>query len=127
MILEHIALYTSDLEGMREFYEKYFNAIANEKYHNPKTGLQTYFLTFDGGARLEIMTKPEVQDISRTGLFVGLTHLAFHVGNKIKVDELTKKVVNAGFTLKSGPRITGDGYYESCIFDPDGNEIEIIA
>jgi lactoylglutathione lyase len=127
MILEHIALYTNDIEGMREFYEMYFNAKANEKYHNPKTGLQTYFLTFDSGARLEIMTKPDVLDNNRTGLFVGLTHLAFRVENKDKVDELTQKVVNGGFILKSEPRTTGDGYYESCIFDPDGNEVEIIA
>lgn len=127
MILEHIALYTNDLEGMRSFYEKYFGAKANPMYHNPKTGLQTYFLSFEGGARLEIMYRPNVMAKSQLDSALGLTHLAFCIGSKEKVDELTEKMIEDGFVLKSGPRMTGDGYYECCIFDPEGNEIEIVA
>jgi lactoylglutathione lyase len=127
MILEHIALYTNDLEGMRKFYEKYFGAKSNSMYHNLKTGLQTYFLTFEGGARLEIMYRPNVTNKGDMNSALGLTHMAFRVGNKEKVDELTEDLIKDGFLLKSGPRMTGDGYYESCIFDPEGNEIEIVA
>lgn len=127
MILEHIALYTNNLESMRTFYEKYFGAKSNNMYHNTKTGLQTYFLTFEGGARLEIMYRPNIMSKSNLEFTSGLTHLAFRVGSKEKVDELTEKLIEDGFLQKSGPRMTGDGYYESCIFDPEGNEIEIVA
>lgn len=129
MILEHIALYTNNLEGMRSFYEKYFGAQSNDMYHNQNTGLKTYFLSFEGGARLELMYRPTVSTINGNQLEFtsGLTHVAFRVGSKEKVDLLTEKLINDGFVLKSGPRITGDGYYESCIFDPDGNQIEIVA
>ncbi len=127
MILEHIAIYTSDLERLRAFYEKYFAAQANDKYHNPKTGLQTYFLTFKGGARLELMMRPDVGERGETPLSTGLTHLAFRIGSKEKVDALTEKLVADGYPLKGAPRTTGDGYYESCIYDPDMNEVEIVA
>lgn len=127
MELEHISIYTDDLERLKQFYIRYFLGKPNEKYRNPKTGLETYFITFQGGARLEIMQKPGLTDRDRSVQSYGLNHLAFRTGTREKVDELTKNLINDGFQLKSGPRETGDGYYESCVLDPDGNEVEITA
>lgn len=127
MKIEHIAMYVRDLEGMKVFYETYFGAVSNKKYHNPKTGLSTYFLTFADGARLEIMHRPDMTKQNRGQMDTGYIHLAFSTGSKDAVDTLTKKLADEGFEVISGPRITGDGYYESCILDPEGNQIEIIA
>ena len=124
MKLEHIAIYTNDLERLKSFYEMYFGARANDKYHNPRTGLQTYFLSFEGGARLEIMYKPGMPE-KASGQATGVAHIAFSLENKDAVDILTKRLTDNGYTLISGPRTTGDGYDESCILDPDGNEVEI--
>ncbi|UUV99358.1 VOC family protein [Vagococcus luciliae] len=125
MHLEHAAMYVDDLEKMRAFYERYFNATANQKYHNPKTGLETYFLSFETGARLEIMTRPDKVDEEKQLYRTGLTHLAFKTNSKEKVDILTSQLKEDGYKVLSGPRITGDGYYESVIFDPENNQIEI--
>ncbi|MEL7654656.1 MAG: VOC family protein [Bacillota bacterium] len=127
MYLDHISIYTNDLESLKNFYVKYFSGKANDKYRNDKTGLETYFITFDGGSRLELMTRPELADHDRSRHTTGLTHLAFSAGSREKVDELTELIVKDGYPLKSAPRTTGDGYYESCVLDPDGNQVEIVA
>jgi len=126
MKLNHIALYVNDLEKMRSFYETYFNAKANKMYHNPKTGLKTYFLEFEGSGRIEIMTKDNLNSIAKELNNVGYIHVAFSVGSKDKVDELTKLLENDGYKVISKPRTTGDGYYESCVIDPEGNQVEIV-
>ena len=121
-------MYVKDLEKSKEFYIKYFNAIPNEMYHNPKTGLKTYFLSFENDCRLEIMTKPELSIVSDSDKeHYGYVHLAFSVGNEKLVDTLTDLLRSDGFKVYSEPRRTGDGYYESCVSDPDGNRIEIVA
>ena len=125
MRIEHVAMYVKDLEATREFFIKYFGAISNDKYQNPKTGLQTYFLSFEGGARLEIMTRPKMISSDEFLIQTGYTHLAFSVGSKEKVNELTSQLKQAGYEVLSGPRTTGDGYYESCILGPEDNQIEI--
>ncbi|BFK81104.1 MULTISPECIES: VOC family protein [Clostridium] len=125
MRIEHIAMYVNDLEATKEFFVKFFNASSNDKYNNPKTGLQTYFLTFEDNARLEIMTRPDVVSSKKSLMQTGYIHLAFSVGSKEKVDELTTELKEAGYEVLSGPRTTGDGYYESCILGPEGNQIEI--
>ena len=127
MKIEHLAMYVNDLEIMKEFYIKYFGATANDMYHNPRTGLQTYFLSFEEGARLEIMTRPDRVDSPKELYATGFTHLAFTLGSKEKVDEMTALMAKDGFKVLSGPRMTGDGYYESCFLDPEGNQIEIVA
>lgn len=124
MNIEHIAVYVKDLEKARKFYIKYFGAVSNEMYHNLKTGFKSYFLSFKSGARLEIMNKPEISDIRNTDSF-GYGHFAFSVGSKEKVDELTDRLKADGYSVVSGPRTTGDGYYESCVLDDEGNQIEI--
>lgn len=130
MNIEHIAIWTNDLETLKEFYIKYFNASANQKYFNPVKKFSSYFLTFASGARLEIMQMPSICEKAKTDndsheQFLGLIHLAFSVGSQQEVDRLTEQLVNDGFTKLDGPRTTGDGYYESCILDPDGNRLEI--
>jgi lactoylglutathione lyase len=126
MDINHVALYVNDLEKMKAFYERYFNAKTNKIYHNPKTGLKTYFLEFNGTFRMEIMTKENLSNVKKELNNVGYIHIAFSVGSKNKVDELTKLLENDGYKIISKPRITGDGYYESCIFDPEDNQIEIV-
>ena len=123
--IEHIAMYVKDLEGAKEFFEKYFNAKSNEKYHNVKTGFRSYFLSFDEGSRLEIMSKPNVADDKKTLTKTGYAHLAFSVGSREKVDELTYQLEADGYSVISGPRVTGDGYYESCVLGFENNQIEI--
>ena len=118
-------MYVNDLEKTRDFFIKYFNAVSNEGYHNKNTGFRSYFLSFDNGARLEIMNKPMMQDDEKASNKTGYIHIAFSLGSKAAVDELTEKLKNDGYTVESGPRTTGDGYYESCIVGIEGNRIEI--
>ncbi len=125
MKIEHVALYVNDLENAKDFFIKYFNAKANDEYYNEKTGFKSYFLKFDDGARLEIMNSPDMSDIDKCLNRTGYIHVAISVGSKEKVDILTNKLKNDGFEVTSEPRITGDGYYESCIVGFEGNQIEI--
>lgn len=125
MKIEHIAMYVNDLEAAKDFFVKYFGAASNKGYHNRKTDFRSYFLTFDGGARLEIMNKPVMEDAEKTLARTGFIHIAFSVGSKEKVDELTKKLKADGYEVVSGPRTTGDGYYESCVVALEENQIEI--
>ena len=125
MKIEHTALYVSDLEGARDFFTKYLNAKSGELYRNPKTGFSSYFLSFDEGSRLEIMNKPNIFEDDNRISRMGYAHIAFSVGSREKVDELTKRITDDGFRLQSPPRVTGDGYYESCIIGFEGNLIEI--
>ena len=125
MKIDHIALYVKDLEVSKAFYETFFGAKSNELYHNPKTDLHTYFLSFNSGARLEIMWRPNLSERLDKIMNEGLIHFAFSVGSKEAVDALTQKIVNEGYECFSAPRTTGDGYYESVILDPDGNMVEI--
>ena len=125
MKIEHIALYVNHLETVRDFFVNYFHAVSNEGYHNPATNFRSYFLTFEDGARLEIMTRPELSDAPKDPSSLGYIHLAFSVGSKDQVDKLTQKLKADGYEVLSGPRTTGDGYYESCIVGIEGNLIEI--
>jgi lactoylglutathione lyase len=125
MKIEHVAMYVNNLEKARDFFISYLNAKSNEGYHNKNTDFKSYFLTFEGGTRLEIMNKPNMEDIDKTLTRTGLIHIAFSVGSKEKVDKLTEQLKQDGYKVISGPRTTGDGYYESCIIGIEGNQIEI--
>ena len=125
MKIEHIALYVNDLEEARKFFIKYLGAKSNDGYHNLKTNFRSYFLSFDDGARLELINKPEMPDQPKNLARTGYAHIAFSVGGKEKVDALTARLKDGGYDVISGPRITGDGYYESCIVAIEGNQIEI--
>lgn len=125
MKIEHIAMYVQDLEKTRDFFVKYFAAKSNAMYHNPNTDFKSYFLSFDDGARLEIMQKPGVEAQTENQMRTGFIHEAISVGSKEQVDKLTETLKQDGYTVTSGPRTTGDGYYESCVVAVEGNLIEI--
>lgn len=141
MTVAHVALWVSDLEKMRFFYEKYFGAHAGKKYENSKKRFESYFLNFDSGIRLELMKKEGVvfceEGDSQSASFsgdadryvcperIGYAHIAFAVGGETAVDRLTAELAEQGIPVLSGPRRTGDGYYESVIADPEGNVVEI--
>ena len=126
MRIDHAALFCKDLEQMRQFFIDYFDARSNEQYHNPRTGLRTYILSFtDGSTRLELMQRPDVQDADPSQPAIGYVHLSFAVGSRKGVDLLTRRLADNGYTVTSGPRTTGDGYYESCILGPEGIQIEV--
>lgn len=123
MKIEHLAIWVNDLENMKAFYQKYFNVEAGDLYYNQKTGFRSYFLTFDSGSRIELTNKQHLAP--RAPESFGYSHLALAVGGKADVDQMTERLVADGFPLVSGPRTTGDGYYESVIQDPEGNLIEL--
>lgn len=127
MKIEHLAIWVKDLDLMKTFYEKYFQGKAGEKYTNSRKNFNSYFITFDSGCRLEIMHKPEIpenlNDIDAQ--YVGIIHFAMSVGSKEKVDSLTNQLRADGYKVVGEPRLTGDGYYESVVLDPEDNRIEI--
>jgi len=127
MRIDHIAIWTIHLEKMRHFYETYFHGKAGEKYINPRKNFESYFVEFDGGTKLELMEKLEVDaklhdDIEN---YIGITHFAISAGSRQKVDLLTEQIRADGYHVVSEPRETGDGYYESVVLDPEGNKVEI--
>ena len=123
--IDHLALYVNDLKTVKEFFIKYFNAKSNELYINPVKGNRSYFLRFGNDVQLEIINKPEIEHLERNFQETGYHHLAFNVGGKDNVDKLTLRMQNDGYKKISGPRLTGDGYYESCICGPEDILIEI--
>lgn len=125
MKIDHVAIYVENLEKTKDFFVKYLNGKSNNGYHNKTTDFRSYFIVFDDGARLEIMTRPEITNTGKEKFRSGYVHVAFSVGSKEKVDFLTSRLKADGYEVLSGPRITGDGYYESCIVGIEGNQIEI--
>ncbi|MCR5329592.1 MAG: VOC family protein [Lachnospiraceae bacterium] len=125
MKIEHVAMYVNDLEAARDFFVKYLGGRSNGGYHNENTGFRSFFISFDDGARLELMNKPGLIDAEKHLTRTGYVHIAFSVGSRERVDELTRLMKDDGYEVVSGPRTTGDGYYESCIIGIEGNQIEI--
>ncbi len=127
MKLEHVAIYTRELEALRAFYMRYFQATSNDLYVNPRKGFRSYFLSFADGARLELMQMDSIPVSLNDPIAqaTGIIHIAFSLGSRSAVDDMTKRLRNDGFRILDGPRQTGDGYYECAFLDPDGNRIEI--
>ena len=125
MKIEHVAMYVNDLENARDFFVKYFNGKSNDGYHNPNTDFRSYFISFDDGSRLELMNKPGMTDQEKTLSRTGYSHIAFSVKSEAELESLTERMKADGYEVLSGPRTTGDGYYESCILGLEGNQIEI--
>ncbi|MFZ9980876.1 MAG: VOC family protein [Cyclobacteriaceae bacterium] len=127
MKIEHVAVWTSRPEILRDFYCRFFRGVSNDRYHNPSKDFSSYFISFGHGARLEIMSRPDIPDNLNNpdNQYKGLIHFAFEVETMEEVDRLAYKFTEAGFPLLSGPRKTGDGYYEFEIFDPDRNRVEV--
>ena len=125
MRMEHVAIYMSDIEKGREFFERYFGGKSNQKYSNKNTGFSSYFISFTDGSRLELMTNTSLHEGHKIDNQTGYSHIAFSVGSKEKVMELTEQIRMDGYRVLSNPRTTGDGYFESCVADLEGNRIEI--
>ena len=129
MRIDHIALWTNDIERCERFYSVYFGATAGARYVNPKKGFESCFLSFADGPRIEAMKTTALDPVpfEPGAQRMGLTHVAISVGSEQRVDELTQRIKGDGYQVLDGPRRTGDGYYESVVVDPDGNRIEITA
>ena len=125
MKIEHIAMYVRDLEKARDFFVSYLEGKPNEGYHKVKTGFRSYFISFEDGCRLELMQHPDMIDGEKNLRRTGFVHVAFSLGSKERVDALTARLRDDGYPVLSGPRITGDGYYESCILSLEDNQIEL--
>ena len=133
MKIEHIAIWVKDIDKVCEFYRKYFGGVVQSLYHNPTKQFTSRFVTFESGARLEIMHRPDITvgTLNRDYMFhveqeyLGYAHLSFSVGSKEEVDRLTQQMSNDGIQVVGQPRTTGDGYYESVVLDPEGNRVEI--
>ena len=130
MKLEHIAIWTDNIELLRNYYVSFFDGQSNEMYINPKTQFQSYFISFESGARLEIMSMPNIPDNANDTINAqhkGIIHIAFSVATKQEVDAKAALLQANGFELLNGPRVTGDGYYEFVTLDPDKNRLEVIT
>lgn len=127
MTIDHVALWTRDLEAMKDFYIRYFNGVCSEKYLNPGKQFESYFISFDGEVRLELMCKPIDAVPGGSEERYGLSHVAFRTGSENAVRALTETLRAAGYTIVGEPRTTGDGYFESVVLDPEGNRIELTA
>ena len=128
MKLEHVAIWTDQLELLKAYYVKYFGGQANQKYTNHEKKFSSYFLQFESGARLEIMSMPNIPANLNDKIVLqhkGIIHLAFGVDTLQEVDEKAAQLKADGFAILSGPRKTGDGYYEFETLDPDDNRIEV--
>lgn len=125
--IDHVAIWTTDLERSRSFYESWFGGTAGELYHNPKKDFKSYFIRFESGARLELMFNPDIAKIrtSQKSGEIGYAHIAISVGSEENVERLTEELRLNGYEIAGEPRRTGDGYYESVVLDPDGNRVEI--
>jgi len=127
MKITHIAIWTNNLEDLKEFYLKYFSGKSNRKYKNIKKGFESYFISFDDGVKLELMNRIDISEEKNAinKEYIGISHFAFSVGSKKTVKELTERLRKNGYLIIGEPRITGDGFYESVVLDPDKNRIEI--
>lgn len=127
MKIEHVAIWADDLEKMRLFYMKYFDAVCSDKYTNDKKGFSSYFLSFgESKTRLEIMNRPDIKnEPDRRGFMKGIAHIAISVGGKDLVNSLTEQLRTDKYIIAGEPRTTGDGYFESVVLDPEGNYVEI--
>jgi len=127
MNIAHIAIWTKDLEAMKDFYSKYFKGESNEKYTNPIKGFESYFISFESGTQLELMRKQSVDKPLETEERLGITHIAFKLESKDAVLSLTETLRSDGFIIVGEPRTSGDGYFESVVLDVEGNRIELLA
>ncbi|WP_297691406.1 VOC family protein [uncultured Eudoraea sp.] len=130
MKIEHVAIWTEKLELLKDFYVTYFGAKANTQYYNPQKKFQSYFLTFDSGSRLELMHRPDIPKNTNDRVdkqHLGIIHLAFGVESMSEVDKKAAELKKDGYRVISGPRKTGDGYYEFETLDPDNNRLEVSA
>ena len=127
MKVDHIGIYVQDLKKVADFYIKYFKGILSlPAYHNPKKNFTSHFISFESGAKLEIMHQPSIPAVKKEpkDQFIGFIHISFSVGSKENVDKLASQLKEDGYDIIDGPRTTGDGFYEACVLDPENNRVE---
>jgi lactoylglutathione lyase len=130
MKIDHVAIWTSQIEELKNYYIKYFNGTSNKKYLNREKHFESYFISFDSGTRLEVMQMPGIpQNLNDPVVkqYHGIIHLAFGVDSMAQVDEKFSQLTNDGYKILRGPRKTGDGYWEFETLDPDNNRVEVSA
>ena len=130
MTIDHVAIWTTHLEKMKDYYVRYFNGVANKKYRNDENQYESYFVSFDSGSRIELMQKPGIPENLNDPVekqFLGIIHLAFGVENMALVNQKLNELAGDGYKILRGPRKTGDGYWEFETLDPDNNRIEVSA
>ena len=127
MKIDHTAIWVIDLEKEKDFFLEYFDCSVNQKYTNPSKRFSSYFLTFRDGGRIELMKNDNMELSAGRRESAGFSHIAIDAGSREIVDNLTEKMRRGGVIIESGPRVTGDGYYESVILDPENNKIEIVS
>lgn len=128
MRLEHVAIWARDLECLRDFYVLHLSGQSGPLYENPETGFRSYFISFGEGARLELMSRPASQPEHRVpeAHSLGYAHVAFRLGSRDAVDAMAARLDAQGVAILRGPRVTGDGYYEAVLADPEGNMFELV-
>ena len=122
--IEHIAIWTRDIEVMRAFYSEALGGASGRLYENRVTGFKSYFMSFGEGPRLELMHQPGRAPSSTPA---GGGHIALALGSRAAVDEAIATLRQRGVLVESDPRVTGDGYYEAVVLDPERNRIELTA
>jgi lactoylglutathione lyase len=130
MVIDHVAIWTTHLEQLKDFYIKYFDGNANDKYLNKEKQFESYFITFESGTRLELMQMPGIPENlnDRVGKqHQGIIHLSFGVSSMDEVTNKADQMEKDGYKILRGPRKTGDGYFEFETLDPDNNRIEVSA
>ena len=125
MHIAHVGVFVQDLDKIVAFYKRYFDVKVSDLYHNEKTSFSSHILSFDDGAKLEVCSRDDLRDVDRSGYPCGFQHIAISLGSEQDVDELTERIADDGYDHLDGPRVTGDGYYESVVADPEGNLIEL--
>lgn len=125
MKIHHIAIWVQDPERMKAFYQQHFNCAVSEKYFNPAKEFTSYFLYFREGPAIELMHKPRLTKFDDET--TGYAHIAIDLASADEVNRMTAKLETEGVKILGQPRITGDGYYESIVADPEGNRIELVA
>lgn len=129
MQLHHTAIWVSNLEKIKAYYIKFFQATSNQKYVNPDTGFTSYFLSFESGSQLEIMHRADIPENANDTVkqHKGYIHLSFLMDSREAVEAKAKELQEAGYPILRGPRLTGDGYYEFETLDPEWNRLEVMS
>lgn len=122
MKLQHIAFWTNDIGRAIRFYQQHFQGKV--LFSHTDGDFSCTFISICNSVRLELMHKPGLPE-EQLGDRVGYSHLSLDVGSRTEVNRLTDYFLTQGVPLEKCKVQYDDGYYESSVFDPDGNIIEL--
>lgn len=127
MRIQHVALWTRDIEAAARFWADHFGARVGDRYESARRpGFVSRFVRLEGGAAIELMTGPWLAAAEPELEREGWAHIAVTVGSREMVRSLAERLQAAGL-LVSAPRLTGDGFFEAVARTPDGALVEITA